>query len=307
MDKPQNSVSEHESPVAITADAESIASSAPPVGNGAAPAANGASPEEEGDRWLAELETLERHESKRNEEQRAREADERRGDGTLNTSAPSRPPRNARLARPRPPGPVASRGRAPGAGGRRSAVAVGGTSTKALSSTPDRGRCGRLSSAGHTGGPSTPAPRRRCRSEPSPKPISVGRVGKPSTNAPCVRPRNGGRGGGADDHALGEARARLERETQRRLERWESEFERAEHQGLQRAEQDAVQRRARLDADCERALREAQLAAEEEARLTRRAVGCRVRTVQAGGGRACAASRARSAAALRDRVRAGRA
>ena len=71
-------MSEHESPVVISDDVESITSSAPASGNGAGPASNGASPEEGGDRWLAELETLERDESKSNEEQRAREAGERR-------------------------------------------------------------------------------------------------------------------------------------------------------------------------------------------------------------------------------------
>ena len=78
MDKAQDSVSEHESPVVISEDVESITSSVASSGNGGAPASNGASPEEDGDRWLAELETIERDESKSNEEQRAREADDRR-------------------------------------------------------------------------------------------------------------------------------------------------------------------------------------------------------------------------------------
>ena len=78
-------MSEHESPLAITEDVESITSSGPSGGNGAAPESNGSSPEsngssreQDGDHWLAELETLERDESKANEENRAREADERR-------------------------------------------------------------------------------------------------------------------------------------------------------------------------------------------------------------------------------------
>jgi hypothetical protein len=78
VDKAQDSVTEQESPAAITEDVEPITSSVPSVGNGAALAANGESPEDDGDHWLAELETLERTESKNNEETRAREADDRR-------------------------------------------------------------------------------------------------------------------------------------------------------------------------------------------------------------------------------------
>ncbi len=62
-------MSEQESPVAITEDLDAVTSDAP-SGNGATPEANGASPHEDTDRWLAELETLERAESKSSEENR---------------------------------------------------------------------------------------------------------------------------------------------------------------------------------------------------------------------------------------------
>ena len=77
MEKAQDPVSEQESPVAITEDVDAITGTAP-SGNGATPEPNGASPNEDTDRWLADLETLERAESKSNEDNRAREADVRR-------------------------------------------------------------------------------------------------------------------------------------------------------------------------------------------------------------------------------------
>ena len=71
-------MSEHESPLPIIEDVEPITSNGPSGGNGATPETNGASPDEDSDRWLVELETLERAESEGNKENRERAAHERR-------------------------------------------------------------------------------------------------------------------------------------------------------------------------------------------------------------------------------------